>query len=186
VQNGWGAKVVELLANDISKEVPKVKGFSKRNLLYMRNFAKSYPFSTIVKMNDFEAAFNPDTEIVQQLVARLEVIDNQPSGILQQPVAQMDETLFLNSIIARVTWSHHIVLMDKEPSIGKRFWYMINAIQHSISRNILAMQIESNLYERQVANTKINNFKNKLPKPQTDFVNYLLKDPYIFDFVQAT
>jgi hypothetical protein len=91
VQNGWGAKVVELLANDISKEVQKVKGFSKRNLLYMRNFAKSYPLSTIVKMNDFEAAFNPDTELVQQLVARLEVVNNQPSEIVQQPAAQMDK-----------------------------------------------------------------------------------------------
>jgi predicted nuclease of restriction endonuclease-like (RecB) superfamily len=47
------------------------------------------------------------------------------------------------------------------------------------------MQIESGLFERQVKAKKINNFERTLPAPQTDFANYLLKDPYIFDFVQA-
>lgn len=75
--------------------------------------------------------------------------------------------------------------MDKEPHLGKRFWYMLNSIEHGNSRNILAMQIESNLFERQITAKKINNFERTLPAPQTDFANYLLKDPYIFDFVQA-
>lgn len=63
---------------------------------------------------------------------------------------------------------------------------MLNTIENGNSRNILAIQIESGLFERQISSKKVNNFERTLPKPQTDFANYLLKDPYIFDFVQAT
>ena len=78
-----------------------------------------------------------------------------------------------------------MVLMDKEPHLGKRFWYMLNSLEHGNSRNILAMQIESRLFERRVVTKKITNFSRTLPPAQSDFANYLLKDPYIFDFVQA-
>lgn len=39
---GWGAKVVERLAHDLSKSFPGITGFSIRNLKYMRKFADCY------------------------------------------------------------------------------------------------------------------------------------------------
>lgn len=39
---GWGRSVVETLAKDLQEEFPGVKGFSSRNLWYMRNFYKHY------------------------------------------------------------------------------------------------------------------------------------------------
>ena len=63
---------------------------------------------------------------------------------------------------------------------------MLNTLEHGNSRNILGMQIESGLFERQIKAKKINNFHRILPSPDTDFANYILKDTYIFDFVQAT
>ena len=52
-QQGWGAKVIERLARDLKAAFPDIKGFSARNLKYMRAFAEAYP----------------DEQIVQQLVA---------------------------------------------------------------------------------------------------------------------
>ena len=40
---GWGAKTLEKLASDLLGEFPDVKGFSLRNLQYMRKFSDSYP-----------------------------------------------------------------------------------------------------------------------------------------------
>jgi predicted nuclease of restriction endonuclease-like (RecB) superfamily len=62
---------------------------------------------------------------------------------------------------------------------------MLNTLEHGTSKNILLMQLEAGLFERQIALTKVSNFKATLPEPQSDFANYLLKDPYIFDFVHA-
>ena len=52
---GWGAKVIERLAHDLRAAFPDMKGFSPRNLKYMRAFAEAWP----------------DAEFVQQAVAQL-------------------------------------------------------------------------------------------------------------------
>lgn len=41
-QKGWGKSIVEVLANELKKEFPEVKGFSSRNLWNMRNFYVTY------------------------------------------------------------------------------------------------------------------------------------------------
>jgi predicted nuclease of restriction endonuclease-like (RecB) superfamily len=46
---GWGAKVIDKLAQDLQKSFPEMKGFSPRNLKYMRSFAEAYPQETIVQ-----------------------------------------------------------------------------------------------------------------------------------------
>jgi predicted nuclease of restriction endonuclease-like (RecB) superfamily len=52
---GWGSKVIERLARDLREAFPEMKGFSARNLMYMRDFAQAWP----------------DAEIVQQTAAQL-------------------------------------------------------------------------------------------------------------------
>ena len=48
------------------------------------------------------------------------------------------------------------------------------------------MQIETNLFGRQITAKKVSNFSVRLPKPQSDLANYLMKDPYIFDMMGQT
>jgi predicted nuclease of restriction endonuclease-like (RecB) superfamily len=54
-QQGWGAKVIDRLSQDLQAEFPELKGLSGRNLKYMRAFAEAYP----------------EDEFVQQLVAQI-------------------------------------------------------------------------------------------------------------------
>lgn len=42
-EQGWGAKVISRLSQDLKREFPDMKGFSPRNLRYMRTFANAYP-----------------------------------------------------------------------------------------------------------------------------------------------
>ncbi len=205
--NGWGAKIIPQLSLDLKRAFPTIKGFSSRNLLYMKQFAESYPYSIIDAFVKIELQIKADSNVSQHLFVQLLQTKNNQFLIAQQPVAKLEDTthaisqqavaklrteeessfeeLFLQSILARISWSHHIVLMDKEVHLGKRFWYMLNSLEHGNSRNVLAMQIESGLYERQVSNKKTSNFVHTLPPIQSNYANYLLKDPYIFDFVQA-
>jgi predicted nuclease of restriction endonuclease-like (RecB) superfamily len=48
-REGWGAKVIDRLSRDLSHEFPDMRGFSPRNLLFMRAFAAGYADETIVK-----------------------------------------------------------------------------------------------------------------------------------------
>src|SRR3990167_2106324 len=40
---GWGARVIDRLAADLREAFPDMKGFSPRNLKYMRAFAAAWP-----------------------------------------------------------------------------------------------------------------------------------------------
>lgn len=48
-KQGWGAKVIERLSHDLRIEFPAMKGFSTRNLKYMRTFAEAWPHISIVQ-----------------------------------------------------------------------------------------------------------------------------------------
>src|SRR3954447_13314247 len=48
-EGGWGAKIVEHLAQDLLREFPEVKGFSPRNLRYMKALAEAWPDETILQ-----------------------------------------------------------------------------------------------------------------------------------------
>jgi hypothetical protein len=98
----------------------------------------------------------------------------------KRPLAQIEQ-IFAYSPISKINWASHVVLMDSKLPLGVRYWYMKQAVEFGWSRNILDLQIESGLFQRQIKKRKVNNFTTTLPKPQSDLANYLLKDPFMFD-----
>ncbi len=46
---GWGTQVIDRLSHDLGAEFPLMKGFSRRNLKYMRAFADAYPARPFVQ-----------------------------------------------------------------------------------------------------------------------------------------
>jgi predicted nuclease of restriction endonuclease-like (RecB) superfamily len=186
VTNSYDADAKEVRVSiDLKEEFPELKGFSSRNLLYIKQFAEAYPISVLQQFIRLERELKGMEFISQQAIIKLLDINNEQDVITQQVAAQLQEEHFLQSVVSRISWSHHMVLSDKVQNPGERFWYMLYTLEHGISRNVQGIQIESGLFQRQVKAKKTNNFEHTLPQPQTDFANYLLKDPYIFDFVQA-
>lgn len=49
-EQGWGAKVIAQLSQDLSAAFPETKGFSVRNLNYMRQFAEQWANAEIVQV----------------------------------------------------------------------------------------------------------------------------------------
>ena len=80
-----------------------------------------------------------------------------------------------------VPWAHHIILIEKVKHLPTRFWYMEQTLAHGWSRNVLAIQIETEAHARQ--GKAVTNFSALLPSPQSDLAQQALKDPYIFDFL---
>ena len=91
------------------------------------------------------------------------------------------ESVFMASPVARTNWASHVIMLNSSLPLGVSYWYMKQSVEMGWSSNALKIQIETNLYSRQISNNKVNNFTATLPAPQSDLANYLLKDPYIFD-----
>ncbi len=134
---GWGAKIVDQLAKDLTAAFPDMKGFSRRNLLYMRSFAEQWS----------------EVEFVQQAVAQL-------------------------------PWGHNILIITKCSSVAEARFYIEQTLEQGWSRDVLALQLKSNLFAR--AGKAVTNFSRTLPLPQSDLAQQTLKDPYTFDFMAMT
>ena len=214
-KEGWGSKVIDNLSKAIRSKYPDKKGYSTRNLIYMCQFAKAYPMEILLEMAKVEKQLNsPSVDNVLQLtsklnqftqepLAQIQVTDNQGNIITQEPLAQLGEIsevlsviyqhdinqieeIFKQSAVVRTNWASHVILLNSKLPLGERYWYITQAVANGWSSNVLQMQIETNLFARQITVKKVNNFSVQLPKPQSDLANYLMKDPYIFDMMGQT
>ena len=214
-KEGWGSKVIDNLSKAIRSKYPDKKGYSRRNIFYMCQFASAYPLEVLKEMDRIDSLLTTPTvekvlsltnelnQIVQQPVALIQATENQSNTITQQPVAQLEEVtetlstiyhcdisqieeIFKHSAIVRTNWASHVILLNNKLPLGECYWYISQAVANGWSRNVLQMQIETNLFARQITAKKVSNFSVRLPKPQSDLANYLMKDPYIFDMMGQT
>ena len=125
-----------------------------------------------------------ELEFTQEVPAQIQNVGKTVSAIYRTDIGNI-EKLFLASPVARINWASQMVMLNSSLPLGVEYWYMKQSVEMGWSSNVLKMQIESKLYERQINSRKINNFTSTLPAPQSDLANYLLKDPYIFDLAGA-
>lgn len=69
-KQGWGSKVVDRLADDLRREFPEMKGFSSRNLKYMRLFAKTWVDRLFVQRVVAQIPWGHNLEILTKVKSR--------------------------------------------------------------------------------------------------------------------
>ncbi|MFR2794026.1 MAG: PDDEXK nuclease domain-containing protein [Eisenbergiella sp.] len=84
-------------------------------------------------------------------------------------------------VVAQIPWRSNISLMDKLTDRESRIWCAQKTIENGWSKAVLDMQIESRLLER--SGKSVNNFPAALPPTDSDMINQIFKDPYLFDFL---
>ncbi len=91
------------------------------------------------------------------------------------------DAAIVQQAVGQLPWGHNLVLLTKLKTAAQRLAYAHRALEHGWSRNILLMQIETRLLERE--GRAVTNFAERLPAPGSDLAHNTLKDPYIFDFL---
>ena len=161
-EKGWGKKVIEQLSKDLTNRFPNDRGYSVRNLGYMKYFAQEYP----------------DFPILQVPLAKL-----KGQAIRQVSLAKLGdkEQEFVQVPLAQITWYHHISLLTKVKDDIERAYYITETAHNGWSRDVMMMQINNGYINAK--GHAINNFDNVLPSPQSDLARYIFKDPYNFSFL---
>ena len=142
----WGSGVVEQLSLDLRAAYPDVKGFSSRNLWYMKQWYLFYSGDSV------------QTEKLHQLGAELQKAENQNPVKLHQLGAEMVSPNRIASIIDNgemlpvfgiVPWKHHILITSKSSSIEEAFYYLQRTIDEGLSRTELEDLFADNAYATQ-------------------------------------
>lgn len=157
----WGSKFLERLSVDLRKEFPDIQGFSVTNLKYCRLFFEYVEMSP-------QAGDESKREIGPQ------------SG--DELVSPANQKLY--GLMRQLPWGHIKLLIGKIKENHQALFYIQQTIENGWSRDVLALQIKSNLFARQ--GSSISNFKGTLPEPQSDLAQQVIKDPYTFDFLSMS
>ena len=161
-QEGWGKQVIEQLSKDLISRYPDDRGYSKRNLGYMKSFAMQYPDFPFLQV---PLAKLRELPILQATLAKLE---GEGKDFVQVPLAQ-------------ISWYHHISLLPKVKDEAQRAYYITETAQNGWSRDVMLLQIDNGYIHAK--GHAINNFEQTLPPPQSDLARYIFKDPYNFSFI---
>ena len=98
---GWGAKVIERLAHDLRVAFPQMKGFSPRNLKYMRAFAEAWP----------------EAEFVQAVLAQFPWYHQLA---LLDKLSSPDERRWYADQAIQHHWSRNVLVMQMETRLHER------------------------------------------------------------------
>mgnify|MGYP002729442514 FL=1 len=161
-QEGWGKQVIEQLSKDLISRYPDDRGYSKRNLGYMKSFAMQYPDFPFLQV---PLAKLRELPILQVTLAKLE---SEGKDFVQVPLAQ-------------ISWYHHISLLPKVKDEAERAYYITETAQNGWSRDVMLLQIDNGYIHAK--GHAINNFEQTLPPLQSDLARYIFKDPYNFSFI---
>ncbi len=112
---GWGAKVIERLAQDLRTAFPDMKGFSPPNLKYMRAFAEAWP----------------DTEFVQEVLAQLPWYHQL--ALLDKLPGQETRRWYVAKAIEH-NWSRNVLVMQIETRLLERSGKAITNFAASLPR----------------------------------------------------
>lgn len=127
--DGWGAKVIERLAQDLRREFPDMQGLSPRNLGYMKAFAEAWP----------------DEAILQAPLAKLTWYHNIT---LIQKVKERDERFWYARAAVEHGWSRNVLVLQIEGQLYRRQGKALTNFQQTLPppQSDLAQQITKDPY----------------------------------------
>ena len=166
------------IETDARLSLPNIRNVTDE-ILKLNNGQFTQELTAQIQSVDFQ-----ELEFTQKVPAQIQNVEKTVSAIYRTDIGDI-EKLFLASPVARINWASQMIMLNSSLPLGVGYWYMKQSVEMGWSSNVLKMQIESKLYERQINSRKVNNFTATLPAPQSDLANYLLKDPYIFDLAGA-
>jgi predicted nuclease of restriction endonuclease-like (RecB) superfamily len=148
----WGAKILTQISQDLQKQLPGLRGFSPTNLKNMKQFYTEYQAITFS----------------QSLTAQLRKLRNDP--FIELP------DIYLN-----ISFTHHILILNKCKSLDERLFYITEAATRFWSVTILEHHILADLFNNQ--GKLPNNFDKTLPAELKPSALQVFQDEYLFDFI---
>lgn len=112
---GWGSKVIDRISFDLKKRFPEMKGFSPRNLKYMRKFAEVWQ----------------DKSIVQQVVAQIPWHSNI---VLLEKLSDNNSRIWYAQMTVKNGWSSNILDMQIQTNALARLGKSVNNFEVSLPK----------------------------------------------------
>ena len=164
VDANWGDKTIDELALYIQNKHPELKGFNRRGLYRMKQFYETYS----------------SMQFVSSVMSHKQVSENQGDEIVSLPMTQLETSDIRNSVLAKVSWTHHLVLISRTKTDEEREFYLQLSIQDRYTVKELERQISASFFERtMLSDTKLSPVAKEIHSD----INRNFRDSYVFEFL---
>ena len=174
-ESKWGSGFFNQLSLDMKAEFPNEKGFSSANLRYMKRWYDFYYQRIIIRQRPVE-------ELQEVKSQRPVDLSETPKKECQIEILQrVVEELEMPQHFGMIPWGQHIEIFTRCESLDEALFYVSKTIENNWSRP----EVESKIHDRlfQSTGAAITNFKDRLPSPQGDLAQELLKGEYNLEFL---
>ena len=138
-QGVWGTGAIEIISEQLQKELPGLRGFSSANIKKMRIFHDQW------------------SDILKSSPVANEIDVNSLLPIKSSPVAnQLSYDEFLG-----ISFSHHMEILHKTESVQERLFYIHQTFIHQWSKYTLRDMLNAGIYHHQ--SNLSNNFMDTMP-----------------------
>ena len=170
----WGKGAIDAISEQLDRELPGLKGFSSRNLRYMRTFYEEW------RMLDLTSAEGDAPSDLEQACAKSTDDANVQIWNTHMPNSEDFEIKAFLSI----GFSHHRLILSKVKEKDARLFYIRRCAEERYSFNALEQSINRDDYRHQ--GNLPNNFMRVLPKAEQAFrAISAFKDEYLLDYINV-
>lgn len=167
----WGKGAIDTISEQLSKELPGLRGFSAPSLRKMRTFYEEW---RILLDNSFVRTNNVENDEKELFVSTNELPPVQFTMNADFPIAAF----------VSIGFTHHYAIVSKVKDIEKRKFYIQFAADTKVKVEELEKLIENDLYAHQ--SELPNNFKKTIPNQlQAYRAITMFKDEYLLDFINV-
>ena len=173
-RNGfWGKGAIDAISERLEKELPGLKGFSARNLRYMRTFYEEWI------MLDYPEGNSKDNVLAD---ASAKIQADTVMQIWQTRLPNLKE--FPVEDFLHISFSHHTLILSMVKDYDARIFYIQRSVSEQLSYRELKNSIAADDYHHQ--GSLPNNFSNTITNGQQALKAIsTFKDEYLLDYINV-
>lgn len=169
----WGKDAISTISKQLSIEMPGLKGFSSRNLKYMRAFYE--------KWKCLDANSSVATDEMQKNVNSAVATAELASNTITASINHLDIPI---AAFVSIGFTHHIAILSGSETLEERVFYIRLCHEEKLSVSELQKRIAEDAYHNQ--GKMPNNFSAAIPDDKQAFkAIQMFKDEYLLDFINV-
>ncbi len=178
-RNGfWGKGAIDAISEQLDKELPGLRGFTSRNLRYMRTFYEEWEILDSTKQAG---------QIPEKTSGSLELVNSKTENIPDLSIWNLqvpNYNDFPMDAFLHIGFTHHRVILGKVKSLDERMFYIRRCANEHFTVEALKSSIAADDYHHQ--GNLPNNFARTLSASQQALKAIgTFKDEYLLDYINV-
>ena len=178
-RNGfWGKGAIDAISEQLDKELPGLRGFTSRNLRYMRTFYEEW------EMLGFSGQVG---QISENTSGNLELTNSELENAAIAPIWNLqvpNYSGFPMDAFLHIGFTHHRVILGKVKNLEERLFYIRRCADEHLTVEELKSSLAADDYHHQ--GSLPNNFARTLPATQQVLKAIgTFKDEYLLDYINV-